>query len=108
MNNIFARVHIRLQDLRRDEQGQDLTEYALMLSLICLSLISGISGIATSVNHTDRATLTGFEEQRAGLNVELEKLGTISCSPQVIFPKARRIALATPVASEKPERRLIS
>jgi hypothetical protein len=52
--------------------------------------------------------LTGFEEQRAGLNVELEKLGTISCSPQVIFPKARRIALATPVASEKPERRLIS
>lgn len=51
MNNIFARVHIRLQDLRRDEQGQDLTEYALMLSLICLSLISGISGIATAVNH---------------------------------------------------------
>jgi pilus assembly protein Flp/PilA len=51
MNNLFARVHIRLHDLKRDEQGQDLVEYALMLSLICLSLISGISGIATAANH---------------------------------------------------------
>lgn len=51
MNNILATVLIRFHDLKRDEQGQDLIEYALMLSLISLSLISGISGIATAVNH---------------------------------------------------------
>jgi pilus assembly protein Flp/PilA len=51
MNNLLATLYIRFHDLKRDEQGQDLTEYALMLSLICLSLISGISGIATAVNH---------------------------------------------------------
>ena len=51
MNKIFATVYLRFQDLKRDEQGQDLIEYALMLSLISLSLISGISGIATAVNH---------------------------------------------------------
>jgi Flp pilus assembly pilin Flp len=46
MNNTLARLYIRLHDLRRDERGQDLVEYALLLSLICLALISGISGIA--------------------------------------------------------------
>jgi Flp pilus assembly pilin Flp len=49
MNNKLATVYLRLHDLMRSEQGQDLVEYGLMLSLICLSLISGISGIATAV-----------------------------------------------------------
>jgi len=51
MNNILATMYLRFLDLKRDEQGQDLVEYGLMLSLICLSLISGISGIATAVGH---------------------------------------------------------
>ena len=49
MNNILATVFLRLHDLKTGEQGQDLVEYGLMLSLICLALISGISGIATAV-----------------------------------------------------------
>lgn len=49
MNNILATVYMRFHDLTKDDQGQDLVEYALMLSLICLALISGISGIATTV-----------------------------------------------------------
>jgi pilus assembly protein Flp/PilA len=51
MNNVLASVYIRFHDLKRDEQGQDLVEYGLMLSLISLALISGISGIATAVTH---------------------------------------------------------
>jgi len=51
MNNLLATVFIRLDELKRNEQGQDLVEYGLMLSLISLSLISGISGIATAVSH---------------------------------------------------------
>jgi Flp pilus assembly pilin Flp len=52
MNNMFARIYLRLHDLQRDEQAQDLVEYALLLSLISLTLISGINGIATAVNST--------------------------------------------------------
>jgi pilus assembly protein Flp/PilA len=51
MNNILARMYIRLHDLKRDEQAQDLVEYALLMSLISLTLISGINGIATAVTH---------------------------------------------------------
>jgi len=51
MNNMFARFYLQLHDLQRSEQGQDLVEYALLLSLISLTLISGINGIATAVNN---------------------------------------------------------
>jgi pilus assembly protein Flp/PilA len=50
MNTILAKLYIRFRDLTTDEQGQDLVEYGLMLTLICLALISGISGIATAAN----------------------------------------------------------
>jgi len=49
MNNMFARLFVKFHDLSRGEQGQDLVEYALLMSLICLTLISGIDGIATAV-----------------------------------------------------------
>jgi len=51
MNNKIARLYLRFHDLTRGEQGQDLVEYALLLCLISLSLISGINGIATATNH---------------------------------------------------------
>ena len=51
MNKMLARVYVRLHGLKTSEQGQDLIEYALLLSLICLSLITGINGIATAVNN---------------------------------------------------------
>jgi Flp pilus assembly pilin Flp len=50
MNNTLVRLYLRFQDLNRDELGQDLIEYALLLTLICLALISGINGIAKAVN----------------------------------------------------------
>ena len=49
MNNMFARVYVRLHDLSTGEQGQDLVEYALLTTLVCLALITGINGIATAV-----------------------------------------------------------
>ncbi len=52
MNNMFLTIYLRLHDLQRDERGQDLIEYALMMALISLSLISGINGIASAVNTT--------------------------------------------------------
>ncbi len=50
MNNLLVKFYLRLHDLRSGEQGQDLIEYALMMALISLALISGINGIAKAVN----------------------------------------------------------
>jgi Flp pilus assembly pilin Flp len=41
-----------LMKLWRDEEGQDLTEYALLLVLMSLAAIGSIGGLATAVNGT--------------------------------------------------------
>ena len=50
MNNTLARFYVRLHELTRDEQGQDLVEYGLLVSMIALLCIAGIGHIAASVN----------------------------------------------------------
>lgn len=42
-------VHLMLQDLRRSEAGQDLVEYALLVTLIALGGIAGVRHVATAV-----------------------------------------------------------
>jgi Flp pilus assembly pilin Flp len=39
-----------LRRLWKDEQGQDLTEYALLLVLLTLAAIGSLSTLATAVN----------------------------------------------------------
>jgi Flp pilus assembly pilin Flp len=39
-----------LMQLWRDERGQDLTEYALLLVLLTLAAIGSLSTLATAVN----------------------------------------------------------
>jgi len=43
MTNFFVK-------LWRDEEGQDLTEYALLLVLLSLAAIGSLSTIATAIN----------------------------------------------------------
>jgi Flp pilus assembly pilin Flp len=43
MTNFFVR-------LWKDEEGQDLTEYALLLVLLSLAAIGSLSTIATAIN----------------------------------------------------------
>jgi pilus assembly protein Flp/PilA len=50
MSKTLFKLYVRFQDLRFREDGQDLVEYALMLTMISLALISGMSGIAKAVN----------------------------------------------------------
>jgi pilus assembly protein Flp/PilA len=52
MNNTFLKLYVKFQNLTTGEQGQDLVEYALLLTMISLALISGISGLAKAVNTT--------------------------------------------------------
>ncbi len=41
-----------LARLWKEEEGQDLTEYALLLVLLSLAAIGSISGLATAINGT--------------------------------------------------------
>jgi pilus assembly protein Flp/PilA len=52
MRDVLRNFLVKLQMLPLGEDGQDLVEYALLLCLISLSLISAISGIASAVNTT--------------------------------------------------------
>jgi pilus assembly protein Flp/PilA len=45
MKNLFVR-------LWREEEGQDLTEYALLVVLLALAAVAGIKGLATAISST--------------------------------------------------------
>jgi len=50
MNHALLKLLVKLQGLAIGDEGQDLVEYGLLVSLIALSCISGIGSIAKSVN----------------------------------------------------------
>lgn len=52
MSEAILKLYTKIAALRFGEEGQDLVEYALLLCLISLALISAISGISTAVNST--------------------------------------------------------
>jgi len=49
MKNLIAKLHIAIMNLR-DEEGQDLVEYALLIALIAFACTSGMNHLATSIN----------------------------------------------------------
>ncbi len=50
MNSLFLQLYAKIQGLKNGEEGQDLVEYALLVSLIALVCISGVGSVATAVN----------------------------------------------------------
>jgi pilus assembly protein Flp/PilA len=51
MSGRILKLYVIFQNLRFSEDGQDLVEYALLLTLITLALISGMNGIASSIKN---------------------------------------------------------
>ena len=52
MKTLPLRVYVKLQEFREalvDESGQDLIEYALVVSLIALAATAGMSTVATKI-----------------------------------------------------------
>ena len=43
MQNGFFKLYVKLQDLTRGDQGQDMVEYGLLVSLIALTLIASLT-----------------------------------------------------------------
>lgn len=50
MNNILLKLWVTIQCLMDREDAQDLTEYALLVSLVAMVCITGIDGFATAVS----------------------------------------------------------
>ena len=49
MRDTLLNLYIKFQGLK-NEEGQDLVEYALLVALIALVCVTGVSNVATAVN----------------------------------------------------------
>jgi len=49
MNNMLLKGYIKLQNLMTREEGQDLVEYALLVSLIALAAIAATKSVASAI-----------------------------------------------------------
>jgi len=51
MSHAVLKLYVKCQNLTASEEGQDLIEYALLLTMISLALITGMKGIASSISN---------------------------------------------------------
>ena len=49
MKNLIAKLHIAIMNLK-NEEGQDLVEYALLIALIAFACTAGMSALADDIN----------------------------------------------------------
>jgi pilus assembly protein Flp/PilA len=49
MRNTLLKMYMKFQGLKNDE-GQDLVEYALLVALVALVCVTGVNNVATAVN----------------------------------------------------------
>jgi pilus assembly protein Flp/PilA len=50
MNTMLLKLYVKFQDLMNREEGQDLVEYALVLSIIALGVIASMKPLATAIS----------------------------------------------------------
>jgi pilus assembly protein Flp/PilA len=50
MNNLILAMYVKLNNLMKHEEGQDLIEYALVAALIAVVSIAMMSKVGTAVN----------------------------------------------------------
>ena len=50
MNNMMLKMYVKFQELVNREEGQDLVEYALLISLVALAAVAGIGKVTTAIN----------------------------------------------------------
>jgi pilus assembly protein Flp/PilA len=49
MNKLWM-LSLKIQDVLKNEEGQDLIEYALVVALVALAATAGMSALATGIN----------------------------------------------------------
>ena len=50
MNNLFLNLRAKLHGLKLGTEGQDLVEYALLVSLVALVCVAGVNNVASALN----------------------------------------------------------
>lgn len=50
MHGLICLLYLRLQNLAKHEEGQDLVEYALVVALIAFGATAGMQSLATGLN----------------------------------------------------------
>ena len=58
ITNYMNLLVLKVQDFLNREDGQDLIEYALLVTLIALACVTAIKGVATAIN-TVFSTISG-------------------------------------------------
>jgi len=58
MNTTLLKLYVKIQDLKRREEGQDLVEYALVVSLIALSATIGMKDLAGGIKNAFNSVST--------------------------------------------------
>jgi len=49
MNNMLLKAYVKLENLFTREEGQDLVEYALLVSLVALAAITATKSVASAI-----------------------------------------------------------
>ncbi len=49
MRDTLLKMYVKFQGLKNDE-GQDLVEYALLVALVALACVAGVNNVATAVS----------------------------------------------------------
>jgi pilus assembly protein Flp/PilA len=50
MNNLMQKAYLTFYNLLRRQEGQDLVEYALVITMVSLGSVAGINNVASAVN----------------------------------------------------------
>ncbi|MFL6416614.1 MAG: Flp family type IVb pilin [Bryobacteraceae bacterium] len=54
MKNTMLKLYVKslvIREALKDEKGQDLVEYALVIAVVCLGIISGMGTLANGINN---------------------------------------------------------
>jgi pilus assembly protein Flp/PilA len=60
MNSLLLKLYAKSQELKNNEEGQDMVEYALVLALIALAATTALSGVSTAIVNQFTAVSTAI------------------------------------------------
>jgi pilus assembly protein Flp/PilA len=50
MNTMLIKLYLKLQDLKNNQEGQDLVEYALVVALIAFGATAAMKSLSSAIN----------------------------------------------------------
>lgn len=50
MNKLIVNISLKIRGLMEHEEGQDLVEYALLITMVALAAVTGMRHVASAIN----------------------------------------------------------